>query len=170
MGDGSRLLGAGTRAAVAVVAAGFAAYAVGLDTGHLVAVALVCGAVTLAVQVVAPAPVLGWNVEPEIERGVGWHQVLLTARALEQLDDQPVRVPGALLPRLREVAAGRLHRLGVPAGSERARRLLGAELHDLLGGAPTAGPRPSATALTRLLLDRLDQIDFQEEHDAPDDR
>ncbi len=161
----TRLLGAGVRAAIALVLTGFAAWSVGIDTGHLVALALAVGAVTLAVQVVAPAPVVGWTIEPELELGVGWHQVLLADRALEQLDAEPERVPRTLLPRLRELAAGRLHRLGVPATSPRARDLLGDELYDLLGDAPGHAARPGATDLTRRLLDRLDEIDPPEETD-----
>ncbi len=117
-------------------------------------------------QVVAPAPVVGWTLEPEIDRGVGWHQVLLTAGALEQLDAEPARVPHVLLPRLRGLAAARLHRLGVPATSPRARQLLGDHLYDLLGDAPGGPPRPAATDLAGRLLDRLDEIDPPEENDA----
>ncbi len=162
----SRLRGASVRAGVGAVLAGAATWSVGVDTGHLLAIALLVGAATLAVQVVAPAPVVGWTLEPEIPRGVGWHQVLLTAGALEQLDAEPQRVPRTLLPRLRDLAAGRLHRLGVAVTSPRARELLGDELYDLLGDAPGAPARPTATLLTRRLLDRLDEIDPPEETDA----
>jgi hypothetical protein len=86
--------------------------------------------------------------------------VVLADRALEQLDADPERVPRTLLPRLRDLAAGRLRRLGVPATSPRARTLLGDELYDLLDDGPGRHhARPGATVLTRRLLDRLDEID-----------
>lgn len=151
-------------AATAAALAGLLGFVSGVDLGHTAALGLVAAAMTLAVQMVPPAPSVGWTGPPESDEGTGWHQARLLARTLEQLDAEPERVSTALLPRLRAVASARLGRLGVVADSPRARELIGPELYDRLGGVgparqsaqPSAG---TATALTRALLDRLDAID-----------
>jgi len=147
-------------AAVATVLAGLLGFVSGVDLGHTAALGLVAGAMTLAVQMVPPAPSVGWPGPPETDQGTGWHQARLLARTLEVLDAEPERVATTLLPRLRTVASARLVRLGVVADSPRARELIGPELYDTLGGAGPARPAAgTATALTRALLDRLDAID-----------
>ena len=128
-----RPLRAGVLALVVAMPTGMLAFVTGVDLGHTLALALVAGAVTLAVQMVPPAPVVGWPGPPESDEGTGWHQARLLARHLEQLDAEPDRVPTVLLPRLRALASTRLARLGARADSARARELIGAELYDILG-------------------------------------
>lgn len=163
--------GVAVRAVVGALASGAVLFVVGLDLGHVLALAAGVAAVTAAVQVLPPAPVVGWPAPPEPDDSTGWHQVRLLAQTLEQLDGEPERIERTLLPRLRALAGARLAARGLdPAGAE-ARDLLGADLHDRLGGtsppAPTHRPRVPlrrdrpATDLVRAVLDRLDELDAE---------
>lgn len=164
------------RAVVAAVVSGVVLYVVGLDVGHVLALAAGVAAVTAAVQVLPPVPVVGWPAPPEPDDSTGWHQVRLLAQTLEQLDGEPDRVERTLLPRLRALAGARLAARGLDPASPAARELLGADLHDRLGGATPSGParRPvplrrgrPATDLVRAVLDRLDELDAVPSPETP---
>lgn len=156
------------RAVVAAVVSGAVLFVVGLDVGHVLALAAGVAAVTAAVQVLPPVPVVGWPAPPEPDDSTGWHQVRLLAQTLEQLDGEPDRIERTLLPRLRALAGARLAARGLDPASPAARELLGADLHDRLGGGSSSSTgrrslplrhRRPATDLVQAVLDRLDELD-----------
>jgi hypothetical protein len=137
------------------VVAAAAAWALGLDGGHVVAV----GTATASVAVVLgalplPVPVVWPEAEPQTS-GTGWHQVALLSGVLRQTDRDPDRI-GGTLTRLRALASARLARHGVALEDPGGRDLLGPELVDVLLGRR---PPPPATRLAASLLDRLDALD-----------
>lgn len=167
--------GAAARAAVAALVSGAVLFVVGLDLAHVLALAAGAAAVTAAVQVLPPSPAIGWPAPPEPDDSTGWHQVRLLAQTLEQLDGEPERVASVLLPRLRALAGARLAARGLDPAGPAARELLGADLHDRLGGTPTSSGRRvalrrdrHATDLVRAVLDRLDELDAQPDPTRPD--
>lgn len=172
--------GVTVRALVAALVSGAVLFVVGLDVGHVLALAAGVAAVTAAVQVLPPAPVVGWPAPPEADDSTGWHQVRLLAQTLEQLDGEPERIERTLLPRLRALAGARLAARGLDPASPAARELLGPDLHDRLGGgSPTAAVRRAAgrgrrgrpaTDLVRAVLDRLDELDATTDQTDPTDQ
>lgn len=134
------------------------AWAVGMDAGHGAAVGLAAAAVVGSLRSLARAAEPGWPQDPAVDAGRGWHGAALQARLLERLDVEPDRVPRLLLPRLRALLADAVARHGVDPRSAAARRLVGADLYDLLGATTWGRGRPAATDLTRRVLDRVDEL------------
>lgn len=152
------------------VAGGLAAGALAWLLGVVAPDAVLIG--FLAATVVAgpawvgrPEPV-DW--EPRIDRDEtgGWYEVRRMVSMLRQAGDQQEVFDTKLRPRLRRVAESRLARLGVGWGDDRARRLLGPDVHDLLSHRSPARPVGLAArwgvrsplAVTELILGRLEEM------------
>lgn len=132
-----------------------AAWAVGVDAGHVATVGLAAAAVTAVVGLLPLPAGLDWPEDEPPTHGQGWHQISLVAAYLRQTDLDPDRI-GATLDRLRRLTSSRLVRAGVRWDDESARDLLGPELHDVLSGRRPPAP---ATQLTAEVLDRLDRVE-----------
>jgi hypothetical protein len=139
----------------ALMAAGLA-WVVGVDAGHVVLLGLAVLLIAGAVRVVGRAVTSDWVGQVDESSGTGCHLVPLQARLLHECEGDPERFERLLAPRLRRLAAGRLHAAGYALGDPGVRELLGPQVFDRLrpGQAPKRG-----TAYVARLLDRLDDLD-----------
>lgn len=139
----------------ALLAAGLA-WVVGLDTGHVVLLGIAVLLIAGAVRVLGRPAASEWAGQVDDSSGTGCHVVALQARILQECESDPDRFERLLAPRLRRLAAGRLHAAGYALGDPVMRELLGPQVFD--GLRPGQAPR-RGTAYVSRLLDRLDDLD-----------
>jgi hypothetical protein len=139
----------------ALLATGLA-WVVGLDAGHVVLLGLAVLLIAGAVRILGRAATTDWAGPVDESSGTGCHLVPLQARILTECEGDPERFERLLAPRLRRLAAGRLHAAGYGLGDPVVRDLLSPQVFDRLrpGHAPRRG-----TAYVARLLDRLDDLD-----------
>jgi hypothetical protein len=138
------------------------AWAVGLDGGHLVLVAvavLLTGGASRALAGGAPPD---WPEVPDETSGTGCHLVQLQARIISDSEADADRFERSLAARLRLLTAARLHAAGYRTAGPAVREMLGPALFDPL--RPGSAPRRPVAYLGRL-LDRLDEIDPPDRRD-----
>jgi len=131
-------------------------WVVGLDPGHVVLLGLAVLLITGAGRVLGRPATADWAGEEDDTSGTGCHLVPLQARILDECEGDPERFERLLAPRLRRLAAGRLHAAGYELGDPVVRDLLGAQVFDSL--RPGHAPRRAGAYVARL-LDRLDDLD-----------
>lgn len=139
----------------ALLAAGLG-WAVGLDAGHIVLLALTVLLVGGAARTLGSPAEPAWDQDADDSSGTGCHLVPLQARMVHECEGDRERFERLLAPRLRRLAAGRLHAAGYGLADAGVRELLGPALFDPL--RPGRAPRRAAAYVTRL-LDRLDELD-----------
>jgi hypothetical protein len=132
------------------------AWVVGLDAGHVVLLGLGVLLIAGGVRILGRTATSDWGAPVDESSGTGCHLVPLQARILHECEGDPERFERLLAPRLRRLAAGRLHAAGYSLGDPVVRELLGPQVFDRL--RPGEAPRRGTAYVTRL-LDRLDDLD-----------
>lgn len=146
------------RSVVAGVALAAVVAGVTLALGAPMPRAVLLGAVTGGLLVTLArvrSDAVAWPAPVVPGRAAGWYPASLLEAAISQSARDPTSFDFRMRPRLRRLVERRLQRLGVPWDDEKARELLGADVHVLLSdGFTSAGPRA-----VRQVLDRVDALD-----------
>ncbi|WP_125728416.1 hypothetical protein [Kibdelosporangium aridum] len=138
---------------IGAVVAVLAAWLMAMPVFWSIAVALPITAVTamalMALGVAAPS----WQALPTPDETLTMHQASSLSSRLAEAAKDPGRFRTRVQPRLRRLAADTLRRKGISLGDDRAREVLGAELHTLITKRDAQLPSPDRLAE---LLGRLE--------------